>query len=85
MYEIEEILSRTQDDKNVAKYASYNATDRYSDSPFSRPRRLAETKPRLGGKIDDISVCRRCENYMTLCREIICIVEVCKPNLLKLG
>ncbi|TXG60273.1 hypothetical protein EZV62_014846 [Acer yangbiense] len=62
-YEIEEILSRTQDDKNVgklaktiAKYASYNATDRYSDSPFSRAHKLAGTKPRLGGKIDDISV-----------------------------
>ncbi|KAK4840191.1 hypothetical protein QYF36_001892 [Acer negundo] len=62
-YEIEEILSRTQDDKNVAKlaktvakYASYNATDRYSDSLFSRARKLAGNKPRLGGKIDDISV-----------------------------
>ncbi|KAK4840368.1 hypothetical protein QYF36_007087 [Acer negundo] len=62
-YEIEEILSRTQDDKNVAKlaktiakHASYNATDRYSDSPFSRARKLAGTKPRLGGKIDDIFV-----------------------------
>ncbi|KAK0605097.1 hypothetical protein LWI29_022718 [Acer saccharum] len=38
-YEIEEILSRTQDDKNVAK-----------------ARKLAGTKPRLGRKIDDISV-----------------------------